>query len=330
MIVRVFGKTYWYIPVLLFFAGLLLWMTAFLDPAATLSYIYPANAPLYKLFYPLIQGNPMAALITAYLLLVFQAFLIDYVATSGNFTDRYSSLTGLIYILLMSSGQHMLSPHPMVFSNIFLLLACLKIFKVYSKQERILEIFNAAFLTGIAGLIYMPSLAVFLVLIVSLAVYNMFSLRTLLASLMGLAAPYFFIGTYYIMTGTLQLRLGEFSIDPEPWMLIMQMPNTLEQIFIFAMAAFVLLAVIRLRLVFMADKIILVRRHVQVLLLLFFVILFSYFVAGGYAGLHHAMVSIPLSIVLSVFFYDIRNDRLKELLFFIFLSLIIAGRILVW
>ncbi len=330
MIVRAFGKIYWYTPLLLFIAGLVLWMPAFADPGSSLVHLYPANAPLYKLIYPLIHQKPLLFLVTAFLLLLIQALMTDYLASSAGFTDRYFSLTGLIYLLLLSSSDRMLSAHPIIFANLFLLLASLKVFKAYSKEERTLEIFNAALLTAIAGLIYMPSLVLFPVLIISLVVYRLFSMRSLLASFIGLATPYLFLGTWYVMAGTLAERMDEFYIELKPQLVLAKFIDTWGKLSFIVFTAFVLLATLRLWLVFAADRIIRVRMQVRVLLSYFLLSLLAYFLAGGYTHLHFAMVAIPLSVILSVFFYDIGSRRIREMAFYLFLAFIVAGRFLFW
>lgn len=326
MLHNVFRKVQWYTPLLLLLGGALLWLNAFLGPEKTLSELAANNAPLFKLLRPLIFDYPLMAVIVSFLVLMVQVFFINHIASSRGLTDRYSALTGLLYLLLMSNTQGMIAPHPILFANLFLLFALNKILKEYQEKEGMAEIFSSSMLIAIAGLFYLPALLFFLFLIFSLTLYFRLSLRSIIASLLGFVTPFFFLGLYFFLSDVLHERMQALTFAFQPWLVFNYYPDTHEKVFILGLAVFSLLSIARLRISYMPDKVIRIRRNVQVLFLLFSVSALSYLFATYYIHLHHALLAIPLSISLAVFFHDIKKKMVTEVVFGIFLLFILAGR----
>ncbi len=326
MLHNVFRKVYWYTPLLLLLGGALLWLDAFVSPEKTLSVLAPTNAPLFTLIKPLILDHPLAGVMIAFLVLMVQVVLINHIASSNGLTDRYSALTGLLYLLLMCSTPGMIAPHPLLFANLFLLLALNKILKEYQEHEGMAETFNSGMLIAIAGLFYLPALLFFLLLIFSMVLYFRLNMRSIVASLLGFATPFFFLGLYYFMADMLHEQLHRFTITFRPWLIFKHSPDINVKASILGFVAFSLLSIARLIIAYMPDKLIRLRRRVRVLLLLFFVSALSYLFVIEYIHLHHALLAIPLSISLAIFFDDLKKGWLSELVFGILLLFILAGR----
>ncbi len=326
MLVKVFRKVYWHTPLFLILIGVLLWLKAFLDPASAIAEIDNVNAPLFKLVQAMACNYPLIALLVSFVLLMVQVFFINHIASARNLTDRYSALTGLLYLLLMSSTSAMITMHPVLFSNMFLLLVLNKILQVHGKQEFMPEIFNSGLMVAIAGLFYLPALVFFIFLIFAQIIYYLVSFRSVLASLLGLATPFFFLGLYYFMRDLFFERLGAFSITIQPWLVFGQTPDASEKIFIVVLAIFSLIAFARLRLVYYQDNPIRIRKRIQVLFLLFLISIVSYLSAVNYIHLHHAILAIPLSVGLAIFFFDLKKKWLSEIIFLILLLAVLGSR----
>ncbi len=326
MLVKVFRKVYWYTPLLLIFIGVVLWMDAFRDPASTMTETGHMNAPLFKLVQAAAFDYPLTSLIASFVLLMVQVFFVNHIASANNLTDRYSALTGLVYLLLMSSTPAMITMHPVLFSNMFLLLALNKTLKIYDEQQFMPEVYNTGLMVAIAGLFYLPVLIFVFFLFFSLIVYYQVSLRSVIASLLGLITPFFFLGLYYYLLDLLSERMAAFSIIVQPRLVSLQLPATIELLGILVLAFFSLIAFARLWLVYFQEKPIRIRKRIQVLFLLFIISVVSYLFAANNIHLHHAILAVPLSIALSVFFFDLKRRMLAEFIFGILLLFILISR----
>ncbi len=325
MLVRLFKKASWYAPFILIILAALLWLNRFLNPSLALTEITACSAPLFVLFENFWKYHPLGAAFFAMSLLIAQAFLINYVATSNTFTDRYSALPGLIYLLLMSSSPAMTSLNPILLANLFLIPAMNKLIDVYEEQQIAKELFNSGLLIGLASLFYYPAMVLFLALIASVFVYYIVNARRLLAALLGLITPFVFILTVCFLKGDLLTWYDEFVFVINP-LLIFELETTVYQkVFIGGLALFSLVAFIHLQLVYKTSKPIRTRKRITLLNLFFLISISSYILSANLIHLHYGLLNISLSIALSVYFYDMRNRKITEVIFFILVILVLIG-----
>jgi hypothetical protein len=326
MLVRIFKKSHWYSPLLLLFIAALLWLDAFLYPERAMETISGPGNAFYDMLLPLMNAYPLVAVAFAFLMLMMQVFMINYVATSKGFTDRYSALPGLTYLLLMCSSAAMIAPHPVLFANAFLIPAVNKLLNAYENEQIAKQVYNIGFLIAMAGLFFLPALAFFPVLIVSVIIYYIVNLRRIIASFLGLFTPFFFFSLYYFMKTASFLPSDNTDIDIHPLSIFYLDVNIYEQIFIVFLSLLSFFSILRLQLVYKGTKPIRIRKRITMLIIILFFSVLSYVLAVDNIQVHYGMVMISLSIALSVFFYDIRQRRFSEILFGLFVLSTLAGR----
>lgn len=326
MLVRIFKKSHWYSPLLLLLAAALLWMDAFISPGKAIDTIIGSGNALYNVLLPAIKSYPGLAVATTFFLLMLQVFMINHVATTKGFTDRYSALPGLIYLLLMSSTEGMIAPNPVILANAFLIPAVNKLLNVYEDEHVIKEVFNISFLIALASLFFLPALAFFLALLLSIFVYYIASFRAIFAAMAGLIAPYFFLSLYFfIQTGQVFLNFN-YDAEIQPLAIFELDVNIYEQVFVVILSLLSFFSILRLQLAYRSTKPIRVRKRITMLIIILLFSVLSYVLAIDNIHVHYGMVMIALSIALSVFFYDIRYNKFTEVLFAIFMLLALAGR----
>ncbi len=326
MLVRIFKKSHWYSPLLLLIVAALLWMDVFISPDKAIDTISGSGNGLYNMLLPAITAYPGMAVAIAFLLLMLQVFMINHVATTKGFTDRYSALPGLIYLLLMSSTEGMIAPNPVIIANVFLIPAVNKLLNVYEDEHVIKEVFNISFLIALASLFFLPAMAFFLVLLLSIFVYYIVNIRTIIAAIVGLITPFFFLSLYFFMQDGLVVLNYDLDINISPLIIFDVDINIYEKIFTVALSFLSFFSILRLQLVYKGTKPIRVRKRISMLLIVLLFSVLSYALAVDNIHVHYGLIIIPLSISLAVFFYDIRNIRLSEILFGVFLVLVLAGR----
>lgn len=326
MFVRVFRKVNWFSEALLVLIGVLLWFSAFLAPEKSIDGIADPAAPLFELIRPLLTQYQLAAVITALILVLIQAFLVNHLATTKNFTDRFSLLPAIIYLMLMSSTTIMIAPHPVLFANSFLIPALGKLLDAYDEEHYMKEIFNIGLLIALAGLFYYPALTLFLALIISIFMYYIVNVRTLIAAFIGLLTPFVFLSVYYFMRDMFADWLADFQIVVKPFLVFELETDIYQKAFIVVLTLLSFFAFFRLQVIYKFTKPIRIRKRITILLLFFVISVVSFLLAVDHIYVHYGILIIPLSIALAVFFYDLRNTKLSEVLFGILLLLVIAAR----
>ncbi len=324
MLVQLFKKTTWYTPLLLILLAVLLWIDVLFVP--TISDISDCNAPLFYFLGGFWSHYPLGSVIFALILLLAQAFYINYVSTSNAFTERFSTLPGLIYILLMSSSPSMISLNPILLANLFLIPAMHILIDVYEEESIAKELFNSGYLIGMASLFYYPAMILFFALIASVFVYYIINIRRISAALIGLITPFAFILTYFFIRDELLLWFSNLNIVIEPFLILKQETTLYQKIFIGGLTLFSILAFSHLQLVYKTAKPIRTRKRITFLLLFFLISVSSYLFSANFVKLHFGLLNITLSIALAVYFFDMRYRRLAEILFTVLMVLVLAGR----
>lgn len=326
MLIRIFKIAHWYTPLLMLAVGALLWLDVFINPAAAISKISDTGGPFYEILRPLLTDYPIVSVTLSFILLVVQAILLNLVATSKSFTERFSALPGLFYLVLMCSTSIMIAPHPVLFANLFLILALDKLFDVQQEEHVAKQVFNTGFMIALAALFHYPAIVFLLALIASIFVFYLVSFRTIIAAIIGFITPFAFLALYYYITDMLVEWLAHLTISIKPLLVFELETGIYQKAFIAAVSLLSVFSFLRLQLIYKSSKPIRIRKRITVLVLYFLVSVASFLVVVNHVYVHYGIMLIPLSIALAVFFYDLRNTRLAEIVFIILFILILASR----
>jgi hypothetical protein len=327
MLIRYFRKLQSLTPLLLFIIGAALWSESLLNPEPVF-YIIPLNAgPFYLYLQPAFALNPTASWMGAYLFLFVQAILLNHTVTSQGILEKYSFLTSLIYVMLMSSFSGALYMHPLLFSNFFILLAVKKIFQTYDEEIVLVEVFNVGMLISIAGLFYYPAWLFFILLIISLFIFYIIELRSFLAASIGFIMPLFFLALYLFLTDSLREQFFEFPLHVAFPDFSFGNKSGLTKIFAVFLAGITVLAVIHLIFIHLPDKPIRLRKRLWVLFYFLITSLTTVFFVPVFEVVHISLLFLPISVILAGFFHQIDRTTIAEVLFTALMGLIIAGKI---
>ncbi len=326
MLIRTFKKAQWYTPLLMLLLGALLWLDVFIDPSLAISKISNPAGPFFEMLRPMIINNPLIAVILSFMLLIIQAIILNHVATSKNFTERYSALPGLFYLMLMCSTTIMIAPHPVLFANFFLIHALNKLFDVQQQEHVIKQVYNVGFLIALAALFHYPVIVLFLALIMGIFVYYLVNIRTIIAAVIGLLTPFAFLALYFFLTDMFLEWITHLTISVEPMLVFQLKTGVYQKAFIAILAMLSVFAFLRLQLIYKSTKPIRIRKRITVLVLFFLASVASFLVVADHIYVHYGIMLIPLSIALAVFFYEMSNTRKAEIVFSILFILVLASR----
>jgi hypothetical protein len=181
---------------------LLTWTGAFFHPhlPAELGFnIKPM--PLFGLLISVTCFSPLFSIIIAYLLVLMIALLLVNFNTSAFFISERNFLPALIYILLSSYIPQYQILNPVLPAALFLILGIRKIIESYKVQGTAFSLFDAGMLISIGSLFYASLIWFGLLLIIGIAILRTGSIKEVIISVLGLAAPLFIVYGFFYVTG---------------------------------------------------------------------------------------------------------------------------------
>lgn len=174
--------------------AIVIWVFGFFDPI-----IIPIKhaMPFYEMIAAIFINSPWLSTLIGLLLVISEAFLLNFIVNENEILTKQTSLPALFYILFMSNNKAMLTPHPLLFGNLFILFAIHKLLSSYRKENAYSQAFDAGMLISVATLFYFPFIVFLPLLVVGLIILRPFSWREWLISFFGALIPYFCVITYY-------------------------------------------------------------------------------------------------------------------------------------
>ncbi len=327
MLIKYFRKLQPLTPFFLLVIGAALWAEVLQEAEPVFFHVPSYAGPFYLYLQSLFDLHPKISWAVAFLFLFFQAVLLNQTVTSQGMLDKYSFLTSLIYVLLMSSFMGLLHMHPLLFSNFFILLAVKKILQTYDQEIVLVEVFNVGMFISIAGLFFYPAWIFFILLIISLFIFYIIDMRSFLAASIGLILPVLFLALYLYLNDSLEEQFFDFPLHMGfPEVALGETPG-FARVFIGFLAGLAVMAALHLVFVHLPDKPIRLRKRFWVLFYFLLTSLLACFFVPSFEVIHASLLFLPLSVVLAGFFHQIDRKVIAEVLFTILIGLIIAEKI---
>jgi hypothetical protein len=279
--------------------------------------------PLYELYIKGANGFPWLHPTIAILLLAGQSILLNFILNKNEILVKKSFLPALFYCLLLSCCKPMLHFYPLLFANLFILLALNKICSSYRADEAFSDMFDAGFFIAIASLFYFPSIIIFPLIWVGMIVIRPFIWREWVISFLGLLLPYLFTFTYYYWYDKLNLLLYDKIFFPSSDALLSfaNQRHTFIGVVLF-LVLFLFMSGIKLLRGWPVNTI-LSRNLLVVLLWLFGLGILSYLMAPVFNVAYLAFVAIPFAVFISNYYLTQKRIWIGELVFVGFIVCII-------
>lgn len=325
MFINFFRQAGWINFLILPFILMMLWV--FILPRNEL--INSENAfPLFLLSAKYLLDYREVMIGVAVTLILFQAYYLNYIINHHGVIREQTHLPALVYVVLMSSLPEQLSLSPMVFANLFILMAFNSVLHFYHAEHAAMKAFDAGTFLGIAGLFYWPSVILFGFLLSSLLIIRVFNWKEWVAGLAGLALPLFFLSLYFYLTDSFNWESYERLAEP---FYKVQFSAVYIQSYIMV---FVVLTVILIGSLirFFSDLNTYTklknRRYFQVLIWFLLFSLLAYFISDKKSMIGLSFVALPLSVFIANYFFTIRRLMIGELLFLLLLISIIYNQVI--
>ena len=161
------------------------------------NYIYKG---IISFFSPLTKTAPALFSVFAFLLLFTQATLLNRICNSIKIYPKPNYLVAMSYILvtsLMREWSYFSAP---LLVNTVMIWVWYKMIGLYNSNNPKTSVYNVAVFIGVLPLMYSPSIAFVLLLVLALLITRPLRITEWIVALLGLVTPYYFLIGYLYLT----------------------------------------------------------------------------------------------------------------------------------
>lgn len=253
------------------------------------------------------------------LLIFVQAIILNLITNHHNIFPKNSWLPALCYVLVFSLLEDFMTLSVVLILNFFILYILNKLLQLYKQTSAISSLFDIGFLIAISSLLYPFSIWFIFWVWLCLLILRPFYWREWVSILFGFINVYILLAAYYFYHNQLSNFL---SLLPQ---VLFYKPilkfNPAFWVFV-PLCMTIFLGMVKLRSV-LFQSFITVRKSFQIILFLFFTAITTFFMAPVLHIGQFLMLSIPLSVIMAVYFLQAQRKWIYESLFFIILASII-------
>ncbi|MDY5969260.1 MAG: hypothetical protein SPJ13_04505 [Bacteroidales bacterium] len=222
----------------------LLWWHAFAAP--TQAVLYDGFSPLYEWIYNLLSPHPFLCTTLALLLTIMEGIVLCSILSNHHLLSQNTLLPLFFYMVAMSFHPTQQTLTPALLVNLFTLLAAAQLMHSHNSTLPLSNLFNGALFTSMATLCYLPSITLFIPLVVVLILYRLYRWRHWMVLLLGLLAPFILLFVIYFMTNQLDYALFLMGNDVSRLDLSLGTPKTLHMVDDALLAVLLLIALAKL------------------------------------------------------------------------------------
>ncbi|SFD98751.1 hypothetical protein SAMN05444380_10533 [Thermophagus xiamenensis] len=310
------------VPFILF----LFWIRVFLfDGSAPISFD-GISMPLWEwMVRPLFGNNAYLAAAFSFVLVLLTAFTINRLAGRHGLLGSASVLPALMYALLVSGFLVVQRLNVVWMFNLFFLLAIERIWGIVIHGRKEGRSFDGALLVGIGSLVYVKGLYLYPLLLVVMGGLRVLTIRTFLASLMGVLLPFVLSAGYFFFVDRF-MEFGVFIVFNLLSSTGQLSHNISTQIYLFFLGGIILVGIVNVFRFLPTQKIItrkLFRSVVWLTLLTFGACLTPFFSVEL-----TPLIAIGPSMILAFWLDKMSKKIWQEVILWVFIGITIAVQII--
>ncbi len=312
--------------ILIFLLSVLLWLPSFISPNQMIT--GAVVTPVYNIIFKTLYGYSFLQILIAYILLLFNAILLNNIYTEKGLLPKNNYLIAMVYIVLMSYSSNLQTLNPVLISNVLIILSLYMLIKTFDSDDSFQQILNASVLLSVSSFIYFPSIIIFFLIWISFIVYRTFSWREWLISLTGFLIPYILVTSYLFLTDKLSIKAAEYLTFVKGFQILNNFPGVSIYYYIFwSFIALVLIITFYKFISSLNEKLVSIRKHsIIIIWLLIFSIAISFTFKLNYI-INGSIIFLPLSIIIAQYFSGAKKMLMKEIMFTIIIAIIILIKI---
>lgn len=291
------------------------------------SFPYDQNPmPLWDIVINALKSNHLLASILSMLIALIIMFGVNRIVNRYTLFSGQTNLPGFIYMLLVSGYLMAQKLHPVWFFTPLLMLSIERLFSAYNERKPMTWCFEASFWLSLGTLFYAKGIYFIIFIWMIIFILRQMTIRTFIASLLGLLVPYLFAFGYAFWNDQSTEFFGliyENFASPIAFFnhtIYSQIYNTIIGLLVFIS----ILAVVR---IMPAVKII-TRKHYRIFIWL--VVLCIVAAITPYYSLEVIPIwALGASIIVGRFLAVIRRRLIQELLMYLLIAITIAAQFLI-
>jgi len=304
--------------------GLCLWARAFIEPPGMPPPEGPV--PLYKLLYQVFTDQPFLSTLFGFMLVLAETYWLTTILSSHELILKNSSLSALVFLVLMSFLPGQLTMNPINISLGFMILILYHLLISYNKPEHLDRIFAAGFFTAIASFFYLPFLLWFVFVVISFLVVRAGNWRAWFAAFIGLVTPFLYLSVWFFWHNNLVVHMNEYL---QFFNRILVFPNPFHTDF-WILSGFTVMLALWGIMVFRSgpvEKTVEIRAKTSILLwtLVFTVISFIY--ARSMAFFHPALAIPAMAMVITGALTHLKKKRMAEIILLIYFFAVLINNL---
>jgi hypothetical protein len=306
----------------IFLISILIWIPALFSPLIIIEGKMGDAMPFFNFFGPSLEGNVFWSKLLAYVLIIFQAFLLVRMNAKYILIQQRTFLPALFFICISGYTPVLLQWNEVLPAGVFLILILEVIFHSYQDEPNSYRFFEAGILLGIGSLFYAPLVYMLVFIWIACMVQRPFYWREYLFPVLGILVPYIFVFAFLFFRDK---SILEFLVRLKSnFVFKINFPQFRWIYWIFAayVGILILLSSIYLIKVFQFRKVY-IRDYFMVLFWMFVTASFIYlFLSGFNTGLAY-IVAMPVSYILTNYFINSKKSIGNKLLFYSLLGCVL-------
>jgi len=322
MLIRFFRKNYFFQYLFFFVFAIALWSDVLIKPAKiNIGQLSTGAAWLDAAFghFPLI----MVVLFLG--LLVFQALYLNQIHDYHRLAERNQMLVAVFYLILMGSAPILVRPNMMIIVNFLMILLMNIIFNILGENEPYRQVFDASVLVSIASLFYFPAIFFIVFIWLCFIVYQIFTWREWLISIIAFVLPYIFLGTYFLYTNELPKVVMAFIARFMEIKPVFVLVNPYSYI-VWGLLFFLVMIVFSRIIKGISESSVDLQKKNRVVLFFLFIVAVSAVYSGENFRMHLTLAAMPVSMIFGTYFSQSKKQLLPEIITLLLLVVIFAGK----
>jgi hypothetical protein len=310
------GATYinsGYNYILLIAMSLIFWVAGYAESVGYPVYGDMASTPIWNVACSMLPDKAVAYII-GILLLCGGAFLIHRANYMLIIIREKTFLPFLFYIILIGCNVAFLPLTPVSVGVFCLIIALYQVLSTYNNPKGILQIYNATLLIGAGSLLWVQILWFVPVFWWAMYSFKSWSLRTFLASLIGLGTLYWFLLGWCVLTDDYQYFTFGFSSLGRIGLPVWADIRTIDLLYLACLSVIAILSMLNIFINEYEENI--RTRHFLFFIILLCVVSFGLsIVYEMQSGNFLQICCMPLSILMAHFFSTSRMKRIHWVYF---------------
>jgi hypothetical protein len=270
--------------------------------------------PLYNAVSAFLFSFPNIVWFLSVGLIYFESILLNAYINKFEILTQRSNLPALFFVIITSAFSSFQLFHPVMISNLFLILAFGRICSIYRQDFVFAYTFDTGALIALASLFYFPAIIFFPLAWFSLAVIRPFIWREYVISLLGMLTPYALMVVYYLFTDNLEYLFKVVYYIPYLDVLTFNVGNEKYLYLIFAVLSILGIP----RLVSISGlSVVRTQNLLKVIAFAFFIGICAFVLFRNTFSYTFMLLAFPLAVLLANYFITVIKQWIAEVVFLI-------------